>query len=148
MAVDERSEKNIRTLKPEVQPLARKLIERATVQGITVKIISGSRTFDEQDSLYAQGRTRAGKIVTKAKGGQSWHNYGLAFDIGIFGADGTYHGESPDYAKCGEIGEALGLEWGGSWANFQDEPHFQFNPMNYSLAEMRERAEKGLDLFA
>jgi len=46
------------------------------------------RTFAEQDALYAQGRTRLfdsnGKklgIVTKAKGGQSIHNFGLALDI-------------------------------------------------------------------
>ena len=39
------------------------------------------RTFAEQDALYAQGRTKAGSIVTKARGGQSYHNYGLAIDI-------------------------------------------------------------------
>ena len=39
------------------------------------------RTFKEQDDLYSQGRTRPGKIVTNAKGGDSYHNYGLAIDI-------------------------------------------------------------------
>ena len=70
MAIDERSEKNIKTLNPKVQPLARRLIEEATAQGIHVKVISGHRTYEEQNDLYAQGRTKPGQIVTKAKGGQ------------------------------------------------------------------------------
>jgi peptidoglycan L-alanyl-D-glutamate endopeptidase CwlK len=148
MAVDERSEKNIATLKPQVQPLARKLVEQATAQGINVKVISGHRTYAEQDALYAQGRTKPGKIVTKARGGYSNHNFGLAFDIGIFSADGrTYHGEHKDYKRVGAIGKALGLEWGGDW-KFVDEPHFQYNPKGYSIAEMRERSAKGEDLFS
>lgn len=47
--VDPRSEKNISTLQPEVQPLARALIEKAALNGIQIKIISGLRTFAEQD---------------------------------------------------------------------------------------------------
>lgn len=148
MAVDERSERNIATLNPKVQPLARELIETAVAQGINAKVISGTRTYAEQDKLYAQGRSQPGEIVTKARGGHSWHNFGLAFDIGIFSADGKiYYGESEAYQQCGKIGEAIGLEWGGSWTNFKDEPHFQLNPKDYSLAELRERTSQGLDLF-
>lgn len=148
MAVDERSERNIKTLDPRVQPLARELIEKAVELGINAKVISGSRTYAEQDKLYAQGRSAKGPVVTKAKGGQSWHNFGLAFDVGIFSADGkTYYGEHKDYARLGAVGEKLGLEWGGKW-KFVDEPHFQFNPKGYTLAEMRGHKESGKDLFA
>lgn len=147
--VDARSEKNIKTLDPAVQPLARQLIRKAVAQGINAKVISGSRTYAEQNELYAQGRSKPGQIVTKAKGGYSWHNFGLAFDIGIFSPDSkTYYGDSASYAVCGEIGKELGLDWGGDWSSFQDEPHFQYNPKGYTLTEMRERKEKGLDLFA
>jgi peptidoglycan LD-endopeptidase CwlK len=149
MAVDERSEKNIRTLKPEVQPLARSLIEQAVAQGINAKVISGYRSYAEQDALYAKGRTAPGPKVTKARAGYSWHNFGIAFDIGMFSKDGKeYLGESPDYAKVGKIGENLGLEWGGSWKDFVDEPHFQFNPRDLTLAEMRQREAEGKDLLA
>lgn len=148
MSVDQRSEKNIKTLNPEVQPLARQLIERAIAQGINAKIISGTRTYAEQNALYAQGRTKPGKIVTKAKGGYSIHNLGCAFDIGIFSADGkTYHGESNSYAVCGKIGKELGLEWGGDWENFQDEPHYQMTK-GRSLAQLREAFEKHGNAFA
>jgi peptidoglycan L-alanyl-D-glutamate endopeptidase CwlK len=146
--IDERSAKNIATLRPEVQPLAEKLIETSADQGICVKVISGHRSYEEQDELYAQGRTKHGKIVTKAKGGQSRHNFGVAFDVGIFSDDGKkYYGESEAYQTVGKIGEALGLEWGGSWEGFVDEPHFEYNPKKLSLAEMRERTENEEDLF-
>jgi peptidoglycan L-alanyl-D-glutamate endopeptidase CwlK len=146
--IDERSARNIATLRPEVRPLAEKLIETAKAQGINAKVIGGTRTYDEQDELYAQGRSKPGKIVTKAKGGQSWHNFGMAFDIGIFSADGkTYYGESEAYQAVGKIGEALGLEWGGSWAGFVDEPHFNFNPLGLTLSEVKRRVENEEDLF-
>src|SRR5215831_5411157 len=148
MAVDARSEENIKTLKPEVQVLARKLVETAVAQGINVKVIGGSRTYAQQNDLYAQGRTKPGQVVTKAKGGQSWHNFQMAFDIGIFSDDGKkYYGEHKDYARCGKIGEDLGLEWGGRW-EFVDEPHFQYNPKGLSLAQVRQKHEAGEDLFA
>jgi peptidoglycan L-alanyl-D-glutamate endopeptidase CwlK len=146
--IDERSAKNIATLKPEVRPLAERLILEAKEQGITIKVISGYRSYVEQDALYAQGRTKPGQKVTKARGGYSWHNFGLAFDVGVFSGDGKkYYGESEAYKTVGKIGESLGLEWGGSWESFVDEPHFQYNPKGYTLAQMRERTAKGQDLF-
>jgi peptidoglycan L-alanyl-D-glutamate endopeptidase CwlK len=147
VAVDSRSEENIKTLHQEVQPLAAKLIESALAQGINAKIIGGSRTYAEQDALYAQGRTTPGKIVTQAKGGQSWHNFGLAFDVGIFSRDSkVYYGESAAYRELGKLGQALGLQWGGDW-KFVDEPHFQYNPKGYTLAQLRERVANGQNLF-
>jgi len=57
------------------------------------------RTNAEQNELYAQGRTKSGKVVTFAKGGQSMHNYGLAIDIVLLvdkNGDGKY--EAVDYS--------------------------------------------------
>jgi peptidoglycan L-alanyl-D-glutamate endopeptidase CwlK len=147
MAIDARSKKNIATLKPEVRPLAAKLIETALVQGINAKVICGTRTYEEQDELYAQGRTKPGNIVTKARGGQSLHNFGIAWDIGIFSADGKkYYPESAAYEVVGKIAESLNLEWGGRW-EFKDEPHVQYNPLGLTLSQLRERTERGEDLF-
>jgi len=36
--------------------------------------------MEEQAALYAIGRTAPGKIVTKARPGESYHNHGLAYD--------------------------------------------------------------------
>jgi peptidoglycan L-alanyl-D-glutamate endopeptidase CwlK len=128
MSIDARSARNIKTLHPKLQPLATKLIEIALERGICAKVIAGLRTYMEQDKLYAQGRSGPGKIVTQAKGGQSIHNFGLAFDVGVFSADGkTYYGESPDYKTLGHIGKELGLVWGGDWKSFVDEPHFEYD---------------------
>lgn len=147
MPIDPRSRRNIATLNPKVQPLARSLIEQAVAQGIHVKVISGHRTYEEQDEIYAQGRTKPGKIVTKARGGQSIHNLATAFDVGIFSSDGKkYLGESPDYARVGQIGKELGLTWGGDW-EFVDPPHFQYTE-GRSLAELKEAFEKHGDALA
>lgn len=148
MAIDSRSQRNIDTLHPELRPLATRLIELSLEKGITAKVISGLRTYEEQNQLYAQGRTKSGNVVTKAKGGYSIHNFGCAFDVGIFSKDGKeYFGESPAYRDVGKIGESLGLEWGGRWEGFPDEPHFQLTK-GRSLAQMREAKAADKDVLA
>lgn len=152
--VDPRSENNIARLRPEVQPYARALVKKAAAQGITIKVISGLRTYAEQDALYAKGRTKPGRKVTNARGGYSNHNFGVAFDIGIFRGS-SYIPESPAYKAVGALGAEMGLEWGGNWTSIKDEPHFQLRPAwaaNISerdmLAQFRQRVAAGKDLFA
>jgi peptidoglycan L-alanyl-D-glutamate endopeptidase CwlK len=152
--VDARSEKTIAGLQPEVRPYARSLVLKAASMGITIKVISGLRTYDEQNALFAQGRTASGKIVTNARGGFSNHNFGIAFDVGVF--DGSsYVPESPLYKAVGALGTELGLEWGGNWKTIKDEPHFQLRPTWASdmaekemLAELRTRVASDSPLFA
>lgn len=93
----------------------------------------GERTWSEQDALYAKGRTVApigmGHIVTKARGGQSPHNYAIAVDFCRHAGD-SYEGMlKPDYSdKAYEIlaeeAEKVGLEAGLRW-KFKDSPHIQ-----------------------
>ena len=151
---DPRSEGNIATLHPRVRPFARALIEKAAGQGIVIKVISAMRTYAEQDDLFAQGRTKPGKIVTNARGGFSNHNFGIAFDVGVF-EGGKYLDDSPKYKAAGALGTDLGLEWGGNWKTIQDEPHFQLRPdwadgipEREMLAELRKRKDSGKDFYA
>lgn len=151
---DPASEKKIAGLQPEVRPMARALIQKAADNGIRIRIISGLRTYAEQDALYAQGRTLPGKIVTNAKGGQSNHNFGIAFDIGVF-EGGKYLGESPKYKAVGVLGTELGLDWGGNWKTFADTPHYQLRPAwaadlpeKEMLAQLRERVQSGEPIYA
>lgn len=153
--VDPRSAKTIETLLPEVRPYAVALIGRAAAAGITIKIISGLRSYAEQDALYAQGRRGvAGEsIVTKARGGYSNHNFGVAFDIGVFEGS-KYLPESPKYKAVGPMGSELGLEWGGNWKTIVDQPHYQLRPAwaaalaeREMLAEFRARVAAGRALF-
>lgn len=119
-------------------------------------MISGLRSYAEQDALYAKGRSGipGEKIVTNARGGYSNHNFGIAFDIGVF--EGMkYLPESPKYKAAGAIGVGLGLDWGGNWKTIQDEPHFQLRPVwaaslaeRDMLAEFRGRAAAGRSFYA
>jgi peptidoglycan LD-endopeptidase CwlK len=152
--VDARSEKYIATLLPELRPIARSLVQKAAQNGITIKIISGLRTYAEQDALYAQGRTKPGAKVTNAPGGYSNHNFGIAFDIGVFEGS-KYLEDSVKYKAVGALGMDLGLEWGGSWKSLVDQPHFQLRPKwalalteKEMLTELRMRVETGKSVFA
>lgn len=104
------------------------------------------RTFAEQNALFNQGRTRLfdanGRrlgVVTKARGGQSYHNYGLALDIVLLkdtNNDGRFETASwetnidfdkdgkADWMEVVRIFKNNGWEWGGDW-KFKDRPHFQ-----------------------
>lgn len=153
-AVDPRSEGHIATLLPEVQPLARALVQKAAQHDIRIRVISGTRSYAEQDALYAQGRTAPGSKVTNARGGHSNHNFGIAFDIGVFEGN-KYLGESVKYKAVGALGMELGLEWGGNWKTIVDEPHFQLRPAWAAglaerdlLAELRARTAAGRQLLA
>jgi hypothetical protein len=86
---------------------------------------SGFRSVEEQDGIYAQGRTAPGNRVTNARGGQSWHNYGMAVDVVFHTANGQPSwDEGMDWNALGALGTAQGLHWGGNWRN-PDRPHFQ-----------------------
>ena len=111
------------TVHPDLQAKAKALADNAHAAGLDIKINEGYRSHEAQDKLYAQGRTEPGKIVTKAKGGQSWHNYGIAIDV-IFHGKNPY-GEEHDWDALGKAGEDAGLEWGGRWTKMVDRPHFQ-----------------------
>ncbi|MEP6821207.1 MAG: M15 family metallopeptidase [Chthoniobacterales bacterium] len=153
-SVDARSEKSIATLHPEARPYARTLVQKAASVGITIMVISGLRTYEEQDALYAQGRTKPGPRVTNARGGYSNHNFGIAFDIGVF-KGATYIPDSPQYKAVGAMGIEIGLEWGGNWKTIKDEPHFQLRPHwatdqteSDMLAELRDRKASDRDYYA
>ena len=96
-------------------------------QGFTVRISQGLRTFSEQDALYDMGRTAPGNIVTYAKGGESWHNYGLAIDfVPMENGEPIWDRAHPAYTKTIETAESLGLISGSRWPEPKtDFPHLQ-----------------------
>jgi len=138
---DDRTEANIATLLLLVQQKAREFMRVCLGSGVPVKIISGNRTYADQAKLYAQGRTQSGNIVTNAKPGQSFHNFGVAFDVGVFDPD--YLEESPLYDEAGAIGKSIGFTWGGDWKGRKcDKPHFQYT-IGHSLQECRDLMDAG-----
>ena len=101
------------------------LINALAAEGMVVEVVQGLRTFAEQDALFAQGRTKPGQIVTKAKGGQSNHNYGLAVDLCPFVNGKPQWNDNAGFLRIGTEAAKQGLEWGGSWKKFIDKPHVQ-----------------------
>lgn len=129
-------------LEPVVAARARLLLEKAAAEGIVLKITQGFRTPESQAALYAQGRSTSGDVVTHAPSGYSWHEYRRAFDVAIVSFQGD---QTPNdlydgpWDRVGELGESVGLEWGGHWKH-PDRPHFQ-DTTGLSLVLMRKRRD-------
>lgn len=160
--------RRLEDLDPVVRRMAEQFLRLAGEQGFKVMVTQTRRTFAEQAALYAKGRSAPGEpcrhagepmprkvgtcprhplgaTVTRADSGWSWHEYGLAFDVAE--DDGTPwdigkpgHSAEDDewWNKLGELGESLGLEWGGRWKR-PDLPHFEWRA-GQTLAMMRDAA--------
>ena len=143
------NQRDLNNLHPDVAYLAdlftKKANEYLITRYLTIKVISTLRSWEEQQKIYNQGRTTPGPIVSNAKPGSSIHNWGCAFDCGVF-RNGEYldgaikkdaNGKDiPDEVKrklaqdthieISKIGKSLGLTWGGDWINIKDLPHYQY----------------------
>ena len=128
---DARSEKCLGTLDAKARPVFRKFLALgkgvAASLGCDYMMISGHRTWKEQDALFNQRPQ-----VTKARGGFSWHNFGIAGDFGVF-KDGIYlDGGTRALQVLAErvhkavslIAAEAGMSWGGNWKSIVDTPHF------------------------
>lgn len=132
---DVTSRLHFQSLHPSIQPKARALFRLAEQRGIILRMTSGLRSHEEQARLYAQGRSTPGEIVTNAKPGQSFHNYGMAFDV-VPMVSGRPDWKSPHWQLIGQLGESVGLNWGGRWRR-PDRPHFEFPISLTSLQQLK-----------
>lgn len=116
----------IQTLQPAFQPIAQTLLDQCEAAGIPCNVVQGTRTFAQQQAVYDQGRSTPGAIVTKARPGDSYHQYGLALDIvpQAYESLPEWNPDGPYWAQIGAIGKSLGLTWGGDW-HTPDRPHFE-----------------------
>lgn len=141
--VDELSLKRLQLMHPAVRASAIAAYTEAA-NAMTGKafprITYSLRTFAEQQALYNQGRTTSGQIVTNAKPGSSYHNYGLALDFAlVVDSDGDgkftetswninkdYDGDlKADWMEFVAIMKKHGWFWGGDFKSFKDYPHFE-----------------------
>jgi len=115
-------------------------VEANLPKNAKVRLAQTLRDEEEQNAIYAQGRTKPGPIVTKAKFGQSFHGYGLAWDFAImydkdnngnfeclswntkfdFDKDGI-----ADWMEVVNAFKAWGCKWGGDFSSIQDDPHIE-----------------------
>ena len=131
--------KNSRDLKDLVPIVAAKcaaFVSACKEQGIDVLITSTLRDNESQAALYAQGRTTIGinprlakplgDVVTNARAGESFHNYGCAFDFVPMVNGKAQWDDTRTFTRCGVIAEAVGLEWAGRWKSFKELAHCQY----------------------
>lgn len=133
------------SLHPIVAEKMKTLKAESEALGIRIAITDGFRSEAEQNALYRKGRSAPGNIVTNAKGGQSYHNYGLAIDFAIrtkkgkvlwdTAYDGNRNGKS-DWMEVVGIAKRLGFSWGGDWESFPDYPHLQMD-FGLSIPELQ-----------
>lgn len=121
------SEQRLSAVHPTLAAKIHQLAASLAAEGTTIIVVQGLRTVDEQDTLYEQGRTTPGNIVTNARGGYSWHNFGLAVDCAPLNADASvdWNAAHPQWKRMESAGQALGLTSGATFVRLVDAPHFQ-----------------------
>ena len=125
--MDTISEARLSLVHPALADKIRRMAEALELEKITIRVTQGLRSWDEQAKLWAQGRTTPGERVTKAPGGWSWHNFGMAVDVAPDKDPGPgfipdWNLAHPAWGRIVAVGESLGLTSGISW---EDEPHLQ-----------------------
>lgn len=130
------TETRLAKVHPELARRVRDLITALALQGHTVEVVQGLRTFAAQDALFAQGRTKPGPVVTQARGGQSNHNYGLAVDLCPFvNGKPDWNAKPAVWFAIGTEAVKQGLEWGGNWKKFIDKPHVQLGGLSVAQCQ-------------
>jgi peptidoglycan L-alanyl-D-glutamate endopeptidase CwlK len=128
--------RDLKDLHPRLQERVANFLRILLKEKVDILIYCTYRSNKEQADLYAQGRTKPGKIVTYAKPGQSKHNNtidgkpaSLAFDcVPLVNGKPVWDAKDPVWQKLGSIGLSVGLEWAGTWKKFREYPHFQLPP--------------------
>lgn len=129
-------DKPVNDLLPEVKEKMERLIKICELMDMPIRVTSGFRSVEEQNKLYAQGRTTSGKIVTNAKGGQSMHNYGIAFDYCFNTGVAFPPSQSERWNKVNRIAQLLGFYSYGLSEKW-DDGHLQLM-LGYSEKDFRE----------
>lgn len=151
--------RNMGAVHPKTKEYALELVKRAHKIGIQVIITSGLRSMEEQARLYGQGRgsyVYKGKqygnpsknVVTKAKPGQSIHNYGYAVDFALMLDNGAVVWDmnrdangikGSDWREVAALAKQMGFYWGGDWRDFPDYPHIDLGNLSWQQLQAGKR---------
>ncbi|WP_310877189.1 peptidoglycan-binding protein [Priestia megaterium] len=142
MAIDlsyllNRSETKLKGVHGTIRDMSIELIKKAYAQGIYVAIVQGYRSYAEQNALYSQGRTSGGAIVTNAKAGYSYHNFGLAVDFCLFDSNkNPVWSVNNKWMSVIRIAQGMGFTSGYYFSTIKDAPHLQLT-FGLTLPELR-----------
>ena len=119
--------RDIDLLRPDVAANCRKWVERCKAAGLNVLVTQTVRDKEYQESLYTQGRTKPGNIVTNGRT-PTFHadTAGLAFDF-CKNVKGHEYDDAAFFRKAANIAKEMGFSWGGDWKSFVDMPHIQWD---------------------
>ena len=133
--------RDIKELLPPARSRAERFLALAKAAGVDLIVTSTYRDAASQDALYAQGRTKPGRIVTNAKAGQSWHNWRCALDVvPVRNGKPVWDAKDPIWQEVGKLGKQAELEWAGDWKRFKEFPHFQYTG-GLTLAQLQAGAK-------
>jgi len=146
--MDKRTQERLNKLYPDIRNrYLRVWAQMKEIHGKKLRISQGIRTHDEQNEMYARGRTSPGTVITNARAGLSFHQYGLAIDS-FFSGKHPYLADDPKghfyWAEYGRIAKEHGFVWGGHFSGLKDRPHIQFS-YGLSIAEVLQ-INTGLEL--
>lgn len=142
--------RSLRDLLPQVRARAIEFIAAVELEfGVKMLVLSTFRDAEAQDDLYTVGRRgKPGeRIITNAKGGESWHNFQCAWDM-VPLIDGVPQWENRELLeKIGRKAIAFDLVWGGDWDGDGEKDktdwdlvHFQWTG-GITLADLRQGKE-------
>lgn len=134
--MDSVSEERLAQVHPKLAEKVRQMAQMLEPEGVNFRVTQGLRLWGDQQALYDKGRNEQGLIVdpsavvTKAKPGYSWHNFGLAVDVvlddaTLAGFQADWNTAHPAWQRLIQVGESLGLVSGSEWRTFPDWPHLQ-----------------------
>jgi len=133
--------RNLKDLVPSIQLKIEEFLSLCAKDGIEILVYCTKRTYAEQDGLYEIGRKLPGKIVTNARGGFSWHNFGRAVDFVPIVSGKPQWSNDVLYRRCGILAESIGLEWAGRWTgSLKETAHLQYRE-GRSLEQERKEHE-------
>lgn len=112
-------------LRPDVRINVEQLLDECARQGLRVLITQTLRDDEYQATLYAQGRTRPGQIITNSKV-TTFHGRGLAIDF-CQDIKGQEYSDPAFFLAVATIAKHMGFSWGGDWKTFPDRPHLQWD---------------------
>lgn len=110
-------------LRSDVAANAQLWLAACRALGLDVEISNTLRDNEYQAYLYAQGRSRPGKIVTNGRT-TTFHGAGLAID---FYSQSKGWSEHSFFVRCAEIGKKYGFSWAGEWTGFVEYCHIQWD---------------------
>jgi peptidoglycan LD-endopeptidase CwlK len=124
--------RSLETLAPALRDGVPKILAAMAAIGYPMMVTDTLRTVEEQQALFAKGRTAPGPIVTKADGIVKRSNHqahadglGHAVDCCFVVNDQPSWDARLPWKAYGALAEALGFSWGGNWMTLHDLPHIE-----------------------